>query len=63
MTQETWDRSVIVAFAAFACGVGLFSLAGLLLMLLKLAAETATAIAAAAPAGIGITIALRRKGK
>lgn len=63
-TQDTVDRALITGLAMFAASVGLFSLAGLLLLLVQLAAETAQAVAAAAPAGIGLTIAVRaRKGK
>ncbi|MFJ9096880.1 hypothetical protein ACIRIR_35985 [Streptomyces globisporus] len=63
VTQEGVDRALIASLAVFAMSVGLFTLAGLLLLVLQLAAETAQAVAAAAPAGIGLTIALRRKGK
>ncbi|MGW0545404.1 hypothetical protein ACWD0D_34695 [Streptomyces griseoincarnatus] len=61
--QDSFDRAAVTGLLAFAASVGLFSLAGLLLLVLQLAAETAQAVAAAAPAGIGLTIALRRKGK
>ncbi|MFE2210322.1 hypothetical protein [Streptomyces rubiginosohelvolus] len=63
VTQDGVDRALIGSLAIFAASVGLFTLAGLLLLVLQLAAETAQAVAAAAPAGIGLTIALRRKGK
>ncbi|MGW3304835.1 hypothetical protein [Streptomyces rubiginosohelvolus] len=63
VTQDGVDRALITGLAMFAASVGLFTLAGLLLLVLQLAAETAQAVAAAAPAGIGLTIALRRKGK